>query len=236
MKSGKEMEEFRELIKSLKPGDKFYTDFLSYRASELFIYLRFTPNQLSVLGPLTGIIGALFIITTIFPLMLLGTFLLIFAALMDSVDGEVARYRKYKKLPEERFRKHGGFFDWLETLIVPLVIIIFSIGFASRYESESMQLLIISIGLVSAVLRFVHRGCFNFIKSLKILPLGKYVSITDKIPLYNKKYLPFFSLFTIVVDKIFSTNLFFYYWISLLVIGFIGLFFVIKNRKEIIGG
>jgi len=67
---------------------------VSFLITPLFLRLGFSANQVSVLGMEIGALSAIFMIVGDYWLVLVGTILLELWLVLDSVDGNVARYRK----------------------------------------------------------------------------------------------------------------------------------------------
>ena len=102
-------------ITSLRPKFIKYTE----PVASFFIRLGVTPNQVSVLSVLFGFSCALAFAGRSF---LLGSLLLVVSAILDLVDGNVAR----KNHTESRF---GAVFDWVADKYVDAAIIL-GIGFS----------------------------------------------------------------------------------------------------------
>ncbi|HZD43588.1 MAG TPA: CDP-alcohol phosphatidyltransferase family protein, partial [Methanomicrobiales archaeon] len=84
-----------------------------------FYRTGFSPNQVSILSLLAGITCAVLFAERLF---VIGTFFLLISALLDLVDGSVAR----RKGQETRF---GAVFDWIADKYVD-VLILLGIGFS----------------------------------------------------------------------------------------------------------
>lgn len=114
--------------------------------TRLFISIRLTPNQITFLSVITGVIaGVFFAVGSGIP-SIIGSLILIFAVVLDCCDGEVARYRKMCSLT-------GLTFDMFAQLIV-FAAAVFGISIACFRESGiipgTIGFLTLSIYLLSS--------------------------------------------------------------------------------------
>ena len=131
------VESVKQLREICQPENKIKTDALYLRVvsrklsiyvTAFFLRLGITANETSMLGLIIGLCGAIFLGLSSTGLNLLGAILLQIAHLLDCVDGELARYRRFKS--PSRKRKLGGFYlDEMSHLILyPLMMFLFGLG------------------------------------------------------------------------------------------------------------
>ena len=73
------------------PFDVFVYDPIAIRLTGMFIKMKWTPNAVTLLSLVFGVAGAVLLYPKSVPLNLLGIALIIFAAILDCSDGQVAR-------------------------------------------------------------------------------------------------------------------------------------------------
>ncbi len=200
----------------------------SYYFTWILLYFHLTANQVSALGIIFGMFSTLFFITNNYYLFMIGSVIFFISVMADYCDGEVARYRKYKKLPNELYRLHGGFFDSLNHLVPPMLFLSMSISFI---HLSYPPLLIFGIGFTSALFRLLSMGLYGWIESaLKQMNSNimdkrkghKKSTIVIKLrTVYSALYIPFalfvFSIIGIVLD----VNAVFYLWLFYAVLGIV---------------
>lgn len=119
--------------------------------TRLFITIRLTPNQITFLSVITGVIaGVFFAVGSGIP-SIIGSLILIFAVVLDCCDGEVARYRKMCSLT-------GLTFDMFAQLIV-FAAALFGIAIASFRES----------GVVAGTISFLALSIYLLSSNLSLL-------------------------------------------------------------------
>ena len=109
-------------------------DKLSYYMEWLFLKLKFSGNQVSITGLIFGMLATVFLSLNYYLLFILAGILAVLSQMTDLCDGRVMIYRKKHKLPDELFRKYGLFFDWIENVTPPFLLIALGISFAQRYS------------------------------------------------------------------------------------------------------
>ena len=191
----------------------------SYYFTWLFLYFKLTANQVSALGMLFGVLSTLFFITNNYYLFILGSFLFYVAMVADYSDGEVGRFRKYKKLPDELYRSHGGFFDSLNHISPPLLFFVMSLSFIHTYN----PLLILGVGFINALFRLLLAGFYDWTNSaLKLLNVHVMdnrrkhdrSSVEKKFRyIYSSLFLPFTIAIFSIIGIVFNINAVFYLWI-----------------------
>ncbi len=71
--------------------DKVFTKPLAYIWTRFFIHIKWTPNMVTILSMFIGVIGGVLFYPDAFGWNLLGVLLVIFANILDSTDGQMAR-------------------------------------------------------------------------------------------------------------------------------------------------
>lgn len=118
------IKELREICKVKRTGywDNV-TTYLGFYPAKLFLYLPFTPNQITVIWVLIKTIMALLMLTGNYLVMVIALLFFQLASILDATDGVVARYRKH-------FSLNGIYID-----------------FIGHYFCNSLLLVTIGIGL-----------------------------------------------------------------------------------------
>lgn len=150
---------------------------ISFYITWFLIKLKFTGNQVSSLGLLLGMLSCIFFISGDKLLFFIGGIILFFGQMMDYCDGEVARYRKVKKMPDELMRKYGGGFDSLNHIAPSFAIICMAFGLI-RYTNH--QTLLLFIGFLAAAFQFIRGGFFSYLTLLLKIMGKKYESRNEK--------------------------------------------------------
>jgi phosphatidylglycerophosphate synthase len=109
------------LATQTKSDDGFLARTVSRRISRFFskrlAHTSITPNQITVIGVIIGLIGAYFLAEPSYGARLVGAFLFLFCVIVDGVDGEVARL----KLQETSF---GHYLDIVTDNVVHVVLFV----------------------------------------------------------------------------------------------------------------
>lgn len=74
-----------------EPFDKIFTKPLGYLFTRFFIHIKWTPNMVTILSMFIGVAGGVMFYPEHFGWNLLGVLLVIFANILDSTDGQMAR-------------------------------------------------------------------------------------------------------------------------------------------------
>ena len=112
----------------------------------LLCRLPVTPNQVTLGAALIGLLGATFIASGHYPLMIWGFFLAHVQSILDGCDGELARVRF----------QQSAIGEWLDTLVDDgLNIIIFAALGVGFYRATHSNLLL-SAGLVASLMHIVY--------------------------------------------------------------------------------
>ena len=78
-------------IETEEPFDKIFTKPLGYLFTRFFIHIKWTPNMVTILSMFIGVIGGIMFYPEHFGWNLFGVLLVIFANILDSTDGQMAR-------------------------------------------------------------------------------------------------------------------------------------------------
>lgn len=203
----------------------------SFHFAWFFLKLGMTANQVSAFGFIIGILGTIFFISNNYILFMAGSIFLFVSIIADCADGTVARYRKYKNLPSEPFRKYGGFMDSLLNFPRAFVIICLSISFINYAH----PFLILSIGFLSAGFCYMDVGLNGLLESVfhkRIVSRNSNLAQNIRIVTYDQITLPIFLFTTALIDFIFGTRTTFYYWLYMAVCGVILFTLEIYGKKK----
>ncbi|MFA5173564.1 MAG: CDP-alcohol phosphatidyltransferase family protein [Candidatus Pacearchaeota archaeon] len=146
------IEELRKICqpeKVLNRGDeswysKYFVRKFSIYLTYFFIKLKISANQITYLGFIFFIIGSVFLATSLKWLVLFGALFFHIFSILDSVDGELARYYKKKSILGAYLEKMS------HSIIIPVMFL--SLGINSYLISENISYLFFSI---SAMLAFL---------------------------------------------------------------------------------
>jgi phosphatidylglycerophosphate synthase len=134
-----------------------YCHILEYPFLRLALALGLTPNQVTVIGILLGVAGAILFASGQYLTTALGAVLLQLALLTDWIDGDIARLRKLNSLK-------GAFLDKIMfDTVIPLLF--FSIG-VGAYSRDS-DIIWLFLGFFAAFSYIANKHIYN----LKILTL-----------------------------------------------------------------
>lgn len=78
-------------IDTEEPFDKIFTKPLGYLFTRFFIHIKWTPNMVTILSMFIGVIGGVLFYPDSFGWNLVGVLLVIWANILDSTDGQMAR-------------------------------------------------------------------------------------------------------------------------------------------------
>lgn len=128
-----------------------FCDFVAVYPARFFLRFKTTPNQITVMGIVAKIIGALLVSTASYPWMIVGLLLFYFGSILDGSDGVVARYRKIYSLNGiylDHFCHYfcNSFlifclsFAWVKITANPIHFIPASIGIFSLLLSKSLTI------------------------------------------------------------------------------------------------
>lgn len=188
--------ELREMLQKEKVAPEGWRRPLGYYALQRFpsIYItrlllptRVTPNQITIIGFIIGLIGCLFVLQWTWHLKLIGLSLLYLNVLLDKVDGEIARYKKIYSLK-------GIYLDYTNHLIIPpLFILALTFGLLPFSLIHPTVLLISGIAAAFAmILLRVQQNLAEIIFIKKYLPHHNHfilpVGANDDIIATKKQY------------------------------------------------
>jgi len=131
------MESIKELRKKCqkKGGSDYYIRKYSIYITRLFLYTNLTPNQITMIWVIVGVIGASLFIFGNYTYSIIGALLMFLAFSLDFVDGEVARYKKLTS-------GFGEFLDWVGTWFISLFAIL-TITLGSFLSSGSVWIIFV---------------------------------------------------------------------------------------------
>lgn len=131
---------------------------LAYRLTWLFAnYTRFTPNQITIMSFILGILSAYFFIHGKWPYLVIGAFLFELSYIVDCIDGRIARLKRLES-------KFGAFLDTMVDITKYFAIVICLIyGQYSITKDESIFLLGYAfIFLEMMSMTGIHSGGSNY--------------------------------------------------------------------------
>lgn len=135
---------------------------LSIYLTRLLIPTPITPNQVSFAMILTGLLAAVLFLCPSLGMYLAGSLVLQFWYILDCVDGELARYRRYvkeKTVTTEKIQLPltGGYWDFLNHYIVHgFVFLGLSFGLFSRDASSAWLILGYLASMGQVMLLAIH--------------------------------------------------------------------------------
>lgn len=145
------IKELRAMLQQEKIAPKGWSRPLGYYAlqrwpsiylTRLLLPLGITPNQVTLLGFVIGLLGCVFIFQFAWYYKLIGIGLLYLNILLDKVDGEIARYKKIYSLK-------GIYLDYTNHLIIPPLAIL-SLTFGMAPISPFYPIILIIFGVIAA--------------------------------------------------------------------------------------
>ena len=119
---------------------------LSLRLSKILLKTRITPNQISVLSFVIGLVGASFFFLGEYFYLVLGGILIHIHSIVDGCDGEVARLKL-------RQTKYGG---WLDSVLDRYVDAIIVLGLVYGYWSINGDITIWVLGFFAIIGSFLN--------------------------------------------------------------------------------
>jgi len=210
------MESVRELKVICKPKipptnliSRIYYRPVSYYLTWVLLKLNLSANQVSVLGLLIGLFAGLLMLSP--KTILFSGFFVLLSLTCDACDGEVARYRLYKKLPTEHFRKFGGFFDWLANIVIPFSMLMLGLYFSIQFSSA----LFLFMGILLCIFVFLNKGGLSLLSSIVSFPGETKKRIRHPIVAnlrgYYSRVFPFLLITFTILSYIFPLSLFFFW-------------------------
>jgi len=119
---------------------------ISLRITKLLLKTRITPNQISILSTVIGLVGASFFFSGEYFYLILGGILIHIHSIVDGCDGEVARLKL-------RQTKYGG---WLDSVLDRYVDAAIIFGLAYGYWSITGDVTIWIIGFFALIGSFLN--------------------------------------------------------------------------------
>lgn len=155
------MESIKELREICQQYEKIRTDpvmirifyrKLSIYVTSVFLRMRITANQISMLGIILGCAGAVLIGSGKAVALIAGIVLLQAGFIFDCVDGEIARYNKVKQ-EINRANLSGTYLDAIGHLILqPLTVLFFGIGTVHYFPDITIEIILLAfIGAMGVV-------------------------------------------------------------------------------------
>ena len=180
------VKELKKLCQKPEPPKYWRDRFLrkiSIRFTKLFLMLGMTPNQVSFLVLIFGIISALFYMTGQYFYLLIGLLFHHLHFIFDGCDGEVARFRKTNELEDTR----GVYLDGMtHAIVIPLLIMGVAIGsyfnnftpfpdatFLIAGFFGGYSLLLLNFSRVKKYEVFTKKGRYDILKKINRILSGK---------------------------------------------------------------
>jgi phosphatidylglycerophosphate synthase len=139
-----EVYEIYDKIKGIQYTKRIYTYF-GIKVADFLIKTKITPNQITILSAIFGIIAAIFLIRDVYIQMIIGALLIQLSLILDRADGSLARRKALKS-------KLGLWYDLtLDRLVDAVIIVSIYIGI---YFSTGNRLFLFW-GLAAVALRFL---------------------------------------------------------------------------------
>ena len=152
---------------------RYVTHKISIRIVKLFLHSSITPNQITLLSLVVGIISSIMFAVAIPVYFLIGALLLELYYVIDAVDGQLARYKKLSSMT-------GGYFDYVSNYIVhPCVFFCIGLGLV-RHSGDILPIVFAFSASVSVSLISVFSECkYNvFVSAIKMASSVKVKKIT----------------------------------------------------------
>lgn len=186
---------------------------MSFYVTWVLLKLNMTANQVSISGAIMGLFAAILFATDNYLLFIIASLLYFYSRMADYCDGNVARYRKNKNMSDERFRNHGGFFDWTNHIAPPFIFLCLSFSFAKHSDNP---LLIIAIGFASAFFISYDSGLKKIVDAIfhiKIKRRGSRLAAFLRATIVSGLLIPFYLLGASIIDFYYDLNMAFYVWL-----------------------
>ncbi|MBV22276.1 MAG: hypothetical protein CMI57_02140 [Parcubacteria group bacterium] len=153
---------FKGNYEKLPAYPRYVTHKISIRVVKLLLHTSISPNQITLLSIVVGIISSIMFAVDIPVYFLAGALILELYYIIDAVDGQLARYKKLSSMT-------GGYFDYVSNYIVPPCVF-FCIGLGLIRNSENILPIVFAFSAsVSVTLISVFSECkYNvFVSALK---------------------------------------------------------------------
>ena len=163
----------------------YFSSKFSIYLSYIFINLGLSPNQVTFIFFLCGLVGAFLLIPNTLPLVIIAFILYRMHVIIDLCDGEVARFTK-------KFSLNGTYYDYMiHAILYPLWIACMGIAQYLHWDNVTFLYLAIAGAIVASLTMSVKNNYFRALysnnKVKKDVPdrkLGDEISKT-KLQLYN---------------------------------------------------
>jgi len=153
---------FKGNYEKLPVYPRYVTHKISIRIVKLLLHSSITPNQITLLSLVVGIISSIMFAVAIPVYFLAGALILELYYVIDAVDGQLARYKKLSSMT-------GGYFDCISNYIVhPCVFFCIGLGLV-RHSGDILPIVFAFSASVSVSLISVFSECkYNiFVSAIK---------------------------------------------------------------------
>ena len=153
---------FKGNYEKLPVYPRYVTHKISIRIVKLLLHSSITPNQITLLSIVVGIISSIMFITAIPIYFFMGALILELYYIIDAVDGQLARYKKLSSMT-------GGYFDYVSNYIVhPCVFFCIGLGLV-RHSGDILPIVFAFSASVSVSLISIFSECkYNvFVSAIK---------------------------------------------------------------------
>jgi len=154
---------------------RYVTHKISIRIVKLLLHSSITPNQITLLSIVVGIISSIMFAVAIPVYFLAGALILELYYVIDAVDGQLARYKKLSSMT-------GGYFDYVSNYIVhPCVFFCIGLGLV-RHSGDILPIVFAFSASVSVSLISVFSECkYNvFVSAIKNASSVKVKKVTEE--------------------------------------------------------
>ena len=170
---------------------RYVTHKISIRIVKLLLHTSLSPNQITLLSIVIGIISSIMFAVAVPAYFLAGALTLELYYIIDAVDGQLARYKKLSSMT-------GGYFDYVSNYIVhPCVFFCIGLGLAI-HSGDILPIVFafsasISISLISIFSECKYNVIVSAIKKASSVKVKKVGGGKSEVKLSVTRYL--FSLF-----------------------------------------
>lgn len=158
---------YKEIKNKYQPKSNIFADkycmFFSPFLTKIFLKTKVTPNEITIMMILSGVIGAVLFAFKSIPIKIIGVIFIHLWYILDCTDGEVARAKQH-------FSRFGKEIDYSAHILNhPLFNIAFAISLLSlnRYNSTMVLFLTIIVIFMDSMLRNIY--AFEVIYELKMI-------------------------------------------------------------------
>jgi len=164
---------FKGNYETLPTYPRYVTHKISIRIVKLLLHSRITPNQITLLSIVVGIISSIVFASGLPICFFIGALILELYYVLDAVDGQLARCKKLSSMT-------GGYFDYISNYIVPSCVF-FCIGLGLvRHSGEILPIVFafsasISVSLISIFSECKYSVFVSAIKKASLVEIKKAV-------------------------------------------------------------